>query len=44
MLINSYVVCALLNGEIADGLEWPTTTPNHHNFYILHCLSYLCSR
>jgi len=37
-------MCALSNGDIADDLEWPLTIPNHHNLYILRCLSYIRSR
>jgi len=30
------VVCALLNGDIADDLECPLTAPNYPIFCILH--------
>jgi len=43
-IVSIKVVCALSIGDIADDLEWPLTTPNDHNFYILCCLSYLRSR
>ena len=44
---KSLVSCFFLrhsvsNCDIADDFEWPLTTPNHLNFYILHRLSYLC--
>ena len=41
--VEKQVVCVLSNCDIADDFEWPLTTPNHLNFYILHRLSYLCN-
>jgi len=29
------VVCALSNGDIADDLQWPLSTPKYPNLYIL---------
>jgi len=34
--VEQEVVCALLNGDIADDLEWPISAPNYPNLYILH--------
>ena len=35
------VVCALLNGYVAEDLGWHLSKLNHLNFYILHCLMHL---
>ena len=35
------VVWTLLNGYVVDDLEWPLSTLNHLNFYIMHCLMHL---
>jgi len=37
--VEKEVVCTLSNGNIADDLEYPLTTPNHPIFCILHCHS-----
>ena len=37
--VEKEVVCTLSNGDIADNLECPLTTPNHPIFCILHCHS-----
>jgi len=43
MVQDRRIVSIKLNGDIAGHLEWPLTSPNHPNFYIFRCLSYLCT-